>query len=537
MPEKTNLTSATHGHYYSLDLFFCLKEVLLTSPSVWNQTNKKSLFDWRRSLKKALSAPHKGILFPGDWMPNPILPLAIKEARDCHLKPVIQIPARELKTPDLKTKLNQVCGNSDRHNFNTASGPLGLNVVFYEPEQIENHNIQDLPFTFYWFTYLVLKKNFLINLSKKLPPDMLKQTEFYFPFKRYFHDPFLTPKGVYKYIKKHKPFQTARPYTGDVYDSKISWEKDLEPITEPFFETKAEKPPIEPDFSVIIPSYNNKVQLIKTLQSLIDQDYKRTKFEIIVIDDGSNDGSFKALKDFINQHKSHHMKAIHFPRVRPRKLGQADFRAGLARNLGTKYASGKYLAFLDGDILTPPHYLTQLQKEHESGADLVQLKRYHLKKNISPKQFHYDYEKLKNFVFIEDKSYWGLFYEKGFSGVSCPWKYTCTYGLSLLKKEFLLQGRFGKTFLYYGFEDTDLGYRLFKSGKKLLLSQIKCYHQFVSGNQREDRRNNLRRHSLLSKTAKIFFYRHLDPVIFEELRPYMAQERGLAYFLKGFLKT
>ena len=498
--------------YYSLDPFFYIKEV---TEEKKHSSFQRSYFDWSRSLKKALSAPYEGILFPENLLQHPDFPLFIEETKKNNLKPVIQIHTASLKNRILKNLLNHY--------------EMGLNVIFYDPKTISEEKIRALPASFYIFTYLVLKKNMSLDLSKNLPKWILKETELYFPYKRNLYDSFLTPKEVYKYIKKRKPFLTARPYTGDIYDDRIGLEKELEPITKPFIANKLSSHK-ETDFSVIIPSYNNKTQLINTLKQLTYLDYKKERFEVIVIDDGSSDDTFKSLKNFVESHQSHNFTAIHFPRVKPRKPGDASFRAGIARNLGVKYASGKYLAFLDGDILVPPDYLKQLKSEHEQGADLIQLKRYHLKKDISLEKFSFDYHKLKPFIFIEDKSYWGPFYEKGFEDIPCPWKYTCTYGLSLPKKEFLDQGRFGKTFLYYGFEDTDLGYRLFQSGKKLLLSRIKCYHQFVSGERQEDRKNSLRRNLLLAKTAKIFFYRHLDPFVFEELRSYMGQERGLNYF-------
>ena len=500
--------------YYLLDPFFYIKEV---SPDKKNSL-KRSSFDWKRILKKVLSAPYTGILFPGDLIKNPDLPLFIKETEENNLKPVIQAHVSLLKTQNLK------------HFFAEQKHRLGLNIILHNPETFEKlqENIKTLPASSYLFTWLVLKTNKTVDLSKTLPEWILKNTEIYFPYKNNLHDPFLTPREVYRYIKKYKPFLTAQPYTGDIYDDRIGLDKDLEPITKPFAENKltSEK---TMDFSIIIPSYNNKTQLINTLEKLTEQTYKKEQFEIIVIDDGSTEGTFSALKKFIDCHKNNNFTALHFPRVKPRTPGDAGFRAGIARNLGVKYASGKYLAFLDGDILVPPDYLIQLKTEHEQ-ADLVQLKRYHLKKNIPLKEFFFDHDKLKSFIFIEDKRYWGTFYKKGFKGMTSPWKYTCTYGLSLLKKEFLEQGCFGKTFLYYGFEDTDLGYRLFKSGKKLLLSNINCYHQFVSGSRREDRKNPSLRNRLLSKTAKIFFYRHLDPMIFEELKAYMGQERGFRYF-------
>ena len=193
---------------------------------------------------------------------------------------------------------------------------------------------------------------------------------------------------------------------------------------------------------------------------------------------------------------------------------------------------GRYLAFLDADILTPSHYLNQLEKEHLK-ADVVQLKRYHLKTPMDKNILLSDSENLKKNSYIEDKNYWGTFYKKGFKDSQPPWKYVCTYGLSLSKKDFMDYGRFSTNFTGYGFEDTDLGYRLYKAKKKLFLSDIHCYHQPPESNRKEHT-NFFKRHSQLAKTAKIFFYNHLDPEIYEQLTVYMKQREDCLIFFQDF---
>lgn len=100
--------------------------------------------------------------------------------------------------------------------------------------------------------------------------------------------------------------------------------------------------------SVVIPTYNEKGLLEDCLQSLGEQTY--TDFEIIVVDDGSTDGTLgilenlkKTLPDF-------------------KFLSQKHLGAGAARNLGVKNATGKILVFVDTDMAFDQYFLERLVK-------------------------------------------------------------------------------------------------------------------------------------------------------------------------------
>lgn len=85
--------------------------------------------------------------------------------------------------------------------------------------------------------------------------------------------------------------------------------------------------------SVIIPVYNAEKYISATIQSVLSQTY--TNFEIIIIDDGSNDSSIDICKQF----KDSRIKIIH----------QQNRGLPGARNTGIRHANGDYLAFLDAD--------------------------------------------------------------------------------------------------------------------------------------------------------------------------------------------
>ena len=92
------------------------------------------------------------------------------------------------------------------------------------------------------------------------------------------------------------------------------------------------------DISIIIPLYNKEKYIIHTLKSVLYQDAQN--WECIIVDDGSTDGSLKAVNNFCNNHPGN------WKIVSVLNGGQTK-----ARNIGIREALGKYLAFLDADDL------------------------------------------------------------------------------------------------------------------------------------------------------------------------------------------
>jgi len=98
--------------------------------------------------------------------------------------------------------------------------------------------------------------------------------------------------------------------------------------------------------SIIIPTYNEEKILIDCIESLEKQSF--TDFEIIIIDDGSTDGTYKILQEFKIQDS------------RFKILRAAHAGAGAARNLGAKEAKGEILVFVDADMTFDKSFLENL---------------------------------------------------------------------------------------------------------------------------------------------------------------------------------
>lgn len=87
--------------------------------------------------------------------------------------------------------------------------------------------------------------------------------------------------------------------------------------------------------SVIVPVYNTEKYLQRCVQSILSQTYK--DFELILVDDGSTDGSLNICKNF---------EAVD---SRVRVISGANHGSSVARNIGLDAAVGEYLIFFDSD--------------------------------------------------------------------------------------------------------------------------------------------------------------------------------------------
>ena len=102
--------------------------------------------------------------------------------------------------------------------------------------------------------------------------------------------------------------------------------------------------------SVIIPLYNKETGIATALRSVLAQSFQ--DFEVVVVDDGSTDGSAAVVKTFND------------PRIR--LIQQKNAGVSAARNRGIEEAKGEYVAFLDADDEWTPGFLEEIRTLQEA---------------------------------------------------------------------------------------------------------------------------------------------------------------------------
>jgi len=107
--------------------------------------------------------------------------------------------------------------------------------------------------------------------------------------------------------------------------------------------------------SVVIPCFNAEATVGDAIESALGQTWR--DIEVIVVDDGSNDGSAEILRGFGNR-----IRAEFGP----------NRGASAARNKGTALATGAYVQYLDADDLLAPEAIEKrVLALHDSGADVA----------------------------------------------------------------------------------------------------------------------------------------------------------------------
>ncbi|MEH7075231.1 glycosyltransferase [Neobacillus drentensis] len=263
------------------------------------------------------------------------------------------------------------------------------------------------------------------------------------------------------------------------------------------------------EVSIVIPSRNKYPLNLFTLYSLEQQTFNPSKMEVIFIDDASTDQTEEKLKGYT--------APFHFKYIRNDKnLGRAR-----VRNLGIHLARGRILIFLDAEMITEPDFVEKHHRLHQSKTNLIVSGAMHSKgiytcifpefkrkqiNNISTLSKHNKeiFTKVANFKYpckepypllqrsdiareiIKELSFevypWFKSITRNFNadleGFEFPWMAFLTGNVSIRKELIIQAGLFDEEFVQYGYEDWELGYRLYKMGAKYIVSSdVPTYHQ------------------------------------------------------------
>ena len=472
------------------------------------------------SIRKAQSAPYSAFVLPCNLLDYADAEAVLERLVAAKLYVVVQVNRAQLHSA-LMERLERWL---DRF-------PLVINFVGDGFAAADERVLRELEARalYLYHTLIVHRKMDHLAVFSAFPREWRARIFFSFPYQ------FIDRRQFYSCLQVHEivsqlraldPELQVRPAPGlDPYDPRIPDDRNLEPLIEPKWQLRTEKRNIR--ISVVIPSYNNRRYLKNTVQHLLRQDLRREEYEIVVVDDGSFDDTEAYMRRvFRDEPEAANFKFIFFPRKQPRRMGDNQFRAGVARNLGVKHTSGEILAFLDSDILVPPHYLRDLLEKHKEW-DVIQPKRIQLQKRVSSEFTRYESIRAGRDTYITDEGYWETFQNqtRDWMQLERPWRYVCTYGLSCKRSTFLALGGLRRNYIFYGYEDTELGLDLYHRQCRFLLNDMKVYHLDHRHNRSEFFKSHRRKKLLLAESARTFYLNTLDEGVYNHLvwlyRPFL----------------
>lgn len=117
---------------------------------------------------------------------------------------------------------------------------------------------------------------------------------------------------------------------------------------------------MDKEISVIVPTYNRANQLGACLDCLLNQSLDKNKYEIIIVNDGSNDATLKVIEAYQNNNPGIFIY-----------VEQPNRGAAAARNRGAKIAKGDILYFLDDDCLVRNNVLSNIINEFKTFGEKV----------------------------------------------------------------------------------------------------------------------------------------------------------------------
>ncbi|HBI3767425.1 TPA: glycosyltransferase [Enterococcus faecalis] len=226
------------------------------------------------------------------------------------------------------------------------------------------------------------------------------------------------------------------------------------------------------DATIVIPTYNRDFLLDLTLNSITKTKISKYSYEVIVVDDGSNDNTSEVVK--------HYESKLNIKYFFQENKG---FRVAKARNVGIDNAEGRIIIFLDCGILFSSYAIESHIKTHDESKEDIATIGYVLGYD----DFNIHQEKIENILNTEciddcitemlNKELFDmrepLYRELGddLTKWPAPWCVCWTGNFSVSKKTMEECGGFDETFTTWGGEDTDMGINLYTKGVNLILSR------------------------------------------------------------------
>jgi glycosyltransferase involved in cell wall biosynthesis len=188
--------------------------------------------------------------------------------------------------------------------------------------------------------------------------------------------------------------------------------------------------------SVVVISWNQLALLQRLLEQLLHQSFERSRYEIIIVDDGSTDGS----REWLRSLPSDEVRVL---------LGADDRGRAASRNRGIRAARGDVVVMIDGDHTVQPDFLAIHAARHERERCVIVGKSDFADQPESRALNHY--------------------LNRGGAAKlppdsPLPGRYFLTRNCSVPRDLLLEIGMFDERFRAWGGEDLDLGVRLEESG-------------------------------------------------------------------------
>ncbi|MDN4066690.1 glycosyltransferase [Paenibacillus vini] len=278
-------------------------------------------------------------------------------------------------------------------------------------------------------------------------------------------------------------------------------------------------------YSIVIVTYQMRETLRNTLEALNHMEgFGREEFEVIISDDGSTDGTREYVQGI---NRNYEMKYIFTER------SSLSCR-NRARNLGIKETSGEIIICMDGDVLANRYLLSEFDRCYSKDSDIVVTgARIMLEQNV-------EYEEVRDqSIFIKHKfdgsnneslddryrKYNRLSYNS--NAIQHSWLMAHTNIVSIPKAYLNKVGLFSEDIKGWGFDESELMYRLFKEGIKFIINhKIEVLHQ--PHNEMRDTPENIKVVEF-TNNIRFFFKKHPDVLkqLPENLADYFMQDRML----------